>query len=119
MRYKIEINHKLPSLNEYIKAMNNNRYIGGRFKRNVQNGILWQLPNIKIKKPIVIDYIWYETNKKRDLDNIAFGKKFINDALVEKGIIENDNYQHIKGFSDSFVFGKQGGVVLLIKEVEQ
>ena len=118
MRYKIEINHKLPSLNEYIKAINNNRHIGGRFKRNVQNGILWQLPNIKIKKPITIDYIWYETNKKRDLDNIAFGKKFINDALVEKGIIENDNYQHIKGFSDSFVFGKQGGVVLLIKEVE-
>jgi Holliday junction resolvase RusA-like endonuclease len=119
MIYKIEINHKLPSLNEFIDALKKNRYYGGKFKRNVQNSILWQLPNIKMTKPITIEYIWYETDYKRDLDNIAAGKKFINDALVEKGIIKNDNYRYVRGFHDNFVYGKYGGVVLLLKEINE
>ena len=43
---------------------------------------------------------------KRDLDNVAFFKKFINDAIVKSGLIINDNQKYIKGFRDYFEIDK-------------
>ena len=48
---------------------------------------------------------------------MAFGKKFILDALVTLGKIPNDNMTYIKGFSDSFEVGKEYKVTLVITEV--
>ena len=36
---------------------------------------------------------------KRDVDNVGFGAKFILDALVGLGILENDNQSHVSGIS--------------------
>lgn len=47
---------------------------------------------------------WYEANRRRDLDNVAFGKKFIQDGLVKAGILENDSAAYIAGFSDHFEY---------------
>lgn len=48
-------------------------------------------------------YTWYERNKKRDKDNISsFGRKVIQDGLVKAGVLENDGWKQIEGFSDRF-----------------
>ncbi|WP_418294417.1 hypothetical protein [Megasphaera massiliensis] len=49
-----------------------------------------------------IKFHWVEKNKRRDKDNIAFAKKFILDALQEMGILQNDGWSEILGFSDTF-----------------
>ena len=49
---------------------------------------------------------WYEPNKKRDLDNICFAKKFILDALVGCGTIKADGWQGVSGFTDDFFIDK-------------
>lgn len=57
----------------------------------------------RIQNKIIIEYVFYEENKRRDLDNIAgYFHKIFQDALVDAGIIKNDNWAHIVGFRDDF-----------------
>lgn len=42
-------------------------------------------------------------NKRRDLDNISsFGRKVIQDALVQAKVLKNDGWKNIIRFSDDF-----------------
>lgn len=53
-------------------------------------------------------YRWYEKDKRRDLDNVSsFGRKVIQDALVYTGVIQNDGWKEITGFSDEFYVDKK------------
>ena len=48
-------------------------------------------------------YRWFERDRKRDKDNVsAFGRKVIQDALVHTGVLKNDNWACVDGFSDQF-----------------
>lgn len=72
-----------------------------------------------VEHPVKISFRWIEGDLKRDLDNIAFSKKFILDALVKRNILPNDNRKWVKGFTDSFVVTKGSwGCVVTIEEEE-
>lgn len=60
----------------------------------------------KITKPVTIRFRWIEKNSRRDMDNIAFAKKFILDALVKKGVLPDDGWKWVKGFRDEFEIDK-------------
>lgn len=48
-------------------------------------------------------YRWYEKDRRRDLDNVSsFGRKVIQDALVQTHVLKNDGWKEITGFSDEF-----------------
>jgi Holliday junction resolvase RusA-like endonuclease len=66
-------------------------------------------------------YVWHEPNKRRDLDNISsFGRKVIQDALVNSGVLENDGWQNIRGFNDEFKVSKdEPRIEVHIFEVER
>ena len=114
----VMIRGKLPSLNEYVKACRTNRYAGARMKDNMEQLIMWQLAILPyIKKPVFLRFTWYEKNKKRDKDNVAFGKKFVLDAFQKSGKLPNDNNQFIAGFTDRFVYEKDYGVLVEVLEV--
>ena len=121
MKYKFEINQKLPSLNEYTKACRANKYTGAQMKQEIETQI-WadvkqQLKGLKVSNPVKINFTWVEENKKRDLDNICFAKKFVLDALVKTKVIENDTQNHVVGFSDTFQYDKKGKVIVEIEEI--
>ena len=108
---------KLPSLNDYIRACRSNRFEGSAMKREVEEGISWFIKDLpRFENPVHIDFLWIESNKRRDFDNIAFGKKFILDALVKNGKLKDDNRKCVTGFSDSFQYGKETMVIIDIKE---
>lgn len=114
----VEINMKLPSLNEYINVCRANKFQASKFKKDIENDIgifIARLP--KYKNPIKIHFHWIEGNKKRDLDNVAFAKKFILDAMVKFGKLKDDNRKCVTAFSDTFSYGKDTKVVLEIEEV--
>lgn len=115
--YKITIPFKLPSLNEYIRVCRTNPYKASKFKDNIESNIsiFFDLP--QITRPVVLHFRWVEDNKRRDLDNVAAGKKFILDALVKSGIIPNDNHNYVKGFTDTFDYAKEALVEIEIEEV--
>ena len=66
---------------------------------------------------VTIHFHWIEENKRRDYDNIAFAKKFILDALVKSGKLEDDNRKCVTGFTDTFAYGKKTACQITITEV--
>lgn len=110
---------KLPGLNDYVKACRTNVYAANNMKRKYENLIgcyIIRLP--KFEHPVAIDFVWTEENRRRDLDNVAFAKKFVLDALVKFGKLKDDNRKCVTAFTDSFRYDKEAGVAVTIKEVE-
>lgn len=114
---KIVITAKLEDLNKFIKISKN---INGRaaVKRINDNTCLAFIKNQckyhydKVK----LHYVWYEPKKNRDGDNVAFGAKFIQDAMVKAGVLDNDNLNNIVGFTHDFRYGKEYAVEIFIEE---
>lgn len=117
MKYTIDM--KLPSLNDYIRVCRCNKYQAAKYKADLEEKIGYFLAKMpRWSKPIKIHFTWVEGNKKRDLDNICFAKKFILDAMQKHGKLENDNRKHVTAFTDSFEYGDETKVILDIEEVE-
>lgn len=127
-KYKVVIEGKFPSMNEFIDA---NRRSKGKFnkgnqmKQASQNEISWQLlqqhKKLHIDKPVYLHYTFYEPNKKRDLDNVAsYFMKVFQDALVRCGILNNDSWYYVTGFSTEFyIDSKKPRIEVIISEVEK
>ena len=112
-----EIVMKLPSANEYINWCRTNRYKAATEKRRIEDEIIIQIRDLpKFENPVVINFHWIEGNKKRDLDNVAFGKKFVLDALVKAGKLKDDNRKMVTAFRDNFSYDKETKVILEIEE---
>ena len=75
------IEGSLVGLNEYTKACRSNKFAGAEMKkkaeRYITHYIKMQLKDVSIKGTVKLAFRWYEANKRRDLDNICFAKKFI------------------------------------------
>ena len=115
--YRVEIPFKLPSCNQYINECRRNRYAGAKMKKEIQEQIgiyIKQIP--KIDKPVKINFTWVEDNKKRDLDGICFAKKFILDALVQAGVLADDNRKIVTNFTDSFEYADKSKVIVELEE---
>lgn len=123
------IEGRLDGLNEYTKACRSNRYVGAAMKERNENYIKYNaykehtgsvpLKNIKFTKRVRLYFKWIEKNMKRDMDNIAFAKKFILDALVSMGVLTGDSWKYVAGFSDDFDIDKDNPrIEVTICEVE-
>ena len=117
--FKLIINERLPNLNEYTDACRRNRYAGAQMKKNTQKTIRAyvkeQLEGVHFDAPVIIHFEWHEPNRKRDLDNIAFAKKFILDALVQCGVLNTDGWKGVSGFTDSFAVSNEPKVIVEIE----
>ena len=112
----------LPNLNDYIGACRRNKFAGAKMKNQAEHLISIYIKaqlRHKIKNPVTLHYTWYEPNKRRDLDNIAFAQKFIQDALVNCNILQDDGWQYVQGFTHDFKVDKKNPrIEVKIKEVE-
>lgn len=116
--YRVTIHLKLPSANDYIKACRTNRYVGAKLKSETEDDIMLFLSVLpRFERPVKIHFHWIEGNKRRDLDGIAFGKKFILDALVKAHKLIDDSSKYVVGFTDTFEYSKDTKVILYIEEV--
>lgn len=108
--YLLTIPGRLVGLNDYIDAERQSKQYAARLKRDTQDLIGWyikrDLRGVHFTRPVVIAYTWIEKDCRRDKDNIAFAHKFIQDALVQFGVLKNDGWAEIAGFSDDFQIDK-------------
>ena len=120
MNNKAFIPFRLPSLNEYTNANRGNRYGGAKLKKSVQADIMPFINSISVfTEPVRVAFIWHEKTMRRDVDNVAFAKKFILDALVNAGKLQGDSPKYVKGFTDGFDWsGKKEGVEIIILEAK-
>lgn len=122
MMYELVIPGRLPGLNEMIAAERANRYKAAKLKKDSEELCKWQIRNqlkgVKICKPIRAHFIWYEYNRRRDPDNISgYGHKVIFDALVRGGVIHDDGWNEIGGYTDTFAVDKEHPRIVVMLEV--
>lgn len=123
MEYKLIIPGSLNNLNDYINSERTNRHKGAKMKRDNENIVSFAIKQclwgVRIEKPVFMEFIWYEKNRRRDLDNISsFGRKVIQDALVYCGVLKDDGWKYVVGFSDRFEVDKENPrIEVKIKEL--
>ena len=103
MQYKFVIPGRLQGLNEYTTANRRNPYAGGRVKKDCETLVIWsirqQLGRLRISKPVLIYYHFYELDRRRDNDNIlSCASKFVQDSLVKTQVLAEDNQKCIHRF---------------------
>ena len=101
----------MPSLNEYLAACNRNPHVGAKMKRENTNiaclCIRSGLKRWNAKNKIILHYHIYEPNMKRDHDNVLSTTcKFVQDALIKTGVIENDGWKNIENFTHDWFIDK-------------
>lgn len=99
------IEGRFPSLNEYVAAERANRFRAASMKRRETERVrvaaaAQGFPHFE--GPVAVRFLWVEPNRRRDLDNVAFAKKFVLDGLVAAGVLDGDGQRHVAGFVDLF-----------------
>lgn len=98
---------KLPSLNEVIQANRQHAQVGAELKRAVQYRIMWAIKQASVSSGIKripdgwtdgcdLHVVWLEPDRRRDVDNIESGNKFILDALVKLEFLPDDSQRYVK-----------------------
>lgn len=105
MRAAFAIEGRMPSLNDYVAAERANRFKAAAMKRREtararDAALAARLP--AFLGPVTVRFLWVEESRRRDLDNVAFAKKFVLDGLVEAGVLPNDGQRHVVGLQDTF-----------------
>ena len=130
MQYKFSIvgqfygKNTFPDLNNFLTAYGRHPQVGGKIKKEFMivacNFIRKDLRGVKITKRVKIHYRFYEQSKRRDPSNVAsFAVKVIEDALQKCGVIENDGWANIAGYSQDFFVDKDNPrIEVTITEVE-
>lgn len=117
---QIEIPGTLPSLNEIIDAAKTHKMKYRNLKKDATEKcqlVASQLP--RYLDSIFLDITYYAPDRRTDPDNIAAGKKFIIDGLVEAGVIENDGWSEIAGWNEEFEKDKENPrIVVEVTEVK-
>lgn len=114
---------QLPGLNDVIEKAKHRRGNWNAYddlKRSYGEYIGLYIKRAKLKPMdcVSVNFHWVEPNKKRDKDNIAMAKKFIFDSLVKTGILPNDGWKNVEGFSHTFAVDKERpGVLVTLTEV--
>ena len=121
MKYKFVIEQRLPSLNDYINKCKHNKRIAAGFKKKIDEMIGWeikrQLRGLQIEKPVIIHVTYVEENKRRDVDNVYSGIKYIQDALVKTQVLQNDNAKHVVNVIPTIEYAKQSKVIVELEEI--
>jgi len=97
---KLILDMKLPGTNQVISDTKAHRWSYDKMKKKVTTMIIRELIQQKCvpTKPydkIKVSYQFFEGKDCRDPDNILFGMKFVHDALVVVGIVEDDTLWNI------------------------
>lgn len=84
----------VPSLNDYIRAERSNRFIAAKLKADIQDRLGWELkprPEKPLETVADLTVAFILKDRRKDWDNVMFGLKFIQDALVEARILKDDS----------------------------
>jgi Holliday junction resolvase RusA-like endonuclease len=103
--YTFTIAGRLPGLNDLIRAARTHWAVGAKQKADVDRRVQEaardaRLPNIP--SPVAIRFCWIEQDRRRDLDNVRAGAKWVLDGLVKAGILAGDSREHVVELSDEF-----------------
>lgn len=119
------IKARLPGLNEVIDANRYSRYKGASLKKETETLIRFSIRAAlrrgecwPVTLPSAVMLHFQERNRRRDLDNIFSGAKFILDAMQREGLIKNDSQKYVRILAYSFEVGEYDEITVTIQTLE-
>ena len=117
IRQRLFVPGPLPRLNELIGR---ERWYYTSAKKKWGEAIGWEIKRQHLRPMgrVFIRWTWQEKDQRQDPDNFSgIGKKFILDALVATGILDNDGWKQIAGWTDTWVVVPDSpGVTVILEE---
>lgn len=109
-----------------VNANRTTKWAGAKLKQETDILIEWQIKTAMnagtCRRPagsVAVSFEWHERTRRRDLDNIYSGKKFILDAMQKIGLLEGDGQKFVHGLQDTFVLDKEDKVVVTLHERDE
>lgn len=109
------ITGRLPGYNEQCASDRASKYAGYKLRQDTERHIVFcikraiQLNQCRhVNRPCVVHFTWGEKDRRRDVDNIVFAKKYILDAMQQAGILERDSQRWVHGCVDEVVKIRRG-----------
>lgn len=88
---------RFPGLNEYTARNRSTPYAGARMKRACTGAAAEAATGHgRIEGPYSLRVTWYERDRRRDVDNIEYGVKFILDGMVHAGTVGGDSQEYVR-----------------------
>ena len=121
--FKLTIPGPMPCLNDIIDAAKGH---GGRgygyssMKAKWTQHVAWHVKAARVPPlgRVRMSFLWIENSRRRDPDGIsAGGIKFLLDGFVVAGMLVNDGWKQIAGWTDAFEVGQPARVEVTIEEV--
>lgn len=118
---KLVLDRKMPGLNQVLHASKKEQAM---MKREYTSYVTKELnkqgcvPDATYKN-IRINAVFYETQEGRDPDNLLVAFKYINDALICAGMVDDDSIAQISFGSLNFVQNTRKFGVVLTLECEE
>jgi hypothetical protein len=100
---------ELCDLNAYIEAERAHKNKAAKIKEEETYRCAMEASVARVQEvpegmyPVIVHLTWYTKDKRKDVDNVTFGKKFILDGLVDAFIIENDSRKYVRMVQDQDV----------------
>ena len=96
---KFVIPGNLPGLNLLIAANRANRYKGAKLKKDADMQVVTAIRKCHVGVvrgyPVEVRIWFYEKDKRRDIDNVYSGGKYVLDGLQEAGILRGDGQKYV------------------------
>ena len=97
-----------PSFNYFTSIK---RIVQNALKQNYKEFSIWlasyyNVANLKLNKAEFIYTFYFPDHRRRDVDNLLLTPKFINDGLVEAGVLVDDNGENLRLMFNPFQYDK-------------
>jgi len=115
----LEIRAEIPTLNKVINIERRNRYAAAKLKATTETNIIRSLTRAvhtsipEAAYPLHMSYHWHRKDKRTDPSNVAFGIKYIEDALQRAGLLDNDGPKQIQSITHTYDYGAKNDWVEL------
>ena len=123
------IPERLPGYNEQADADRRGPHVGAKLRKDTEQRIALYIRAAvncghcrRIEHPCTVRLVWTEKNRRRDIDNVVFAKKYILDAMQAAGILPDDSQKWVRGFVDEVMQTEKGAYervyVSILEETE-
>jgi Holliday junction resolvase RusA-like endonuclease len=112
-------------MNEVVGLARTNRFAAASSKKSETSYVAMEVRRQMGRVPLIAGrceyaFEWHCKDTRKDPDNIASAKKAILDGLQEAGLIPDDSWRYVAGFSDSFHVDRENPrIVITIKEISE
>ena len=111
IKRRVALHTVIPTANEMINKERRNKYLAAKLKATTERDLIRELiaslttKHEETQYPIHMTYTWHRKNKRTDPSNVAWGTKYIEDALQRAGVLRNDGPREIASITHQYVYG--------------